>query len=122
MEESRSKTEEVAIFLGDKRFELGRNEVRSKLTQFLEEGTIDQWQLDEILDYDLDLEIKYRTFKKCISQFFLGLFFISFGLIVGSFFPLVGLFALLGIIISISAFFGLSPNKLSKKEIKYLKE
>jgi hypothetical protein len=104
------------------RFEFGYSEVKRKLKQLKVDGLIDEKQFEKIQDEDILLKIKYKTYKKCIKQIIIGLMLtgIGFGLLGDS--SLRYLFIVGGLILSISSFFGISSNELTKSQKEYLKK
>ena len=112
---------EITKFLTDERFQYGRLTVKEKLIQLKEKGSIDEEQFNKIQDEDILLKVKYTTYKKCVKQIIiaLGLTLIGFILINGS--PLGSLFIIIGFILAISSFFGITSNRLTKIQKVYLK-
>ncbi len=122
MEKTVNLSENDSKLLTNQRFEFKYSEVKTKLKQLMVDGLIDEKQFEKIQDEDILLKIKYKSYKKCIKQLIVGLILtgIGFGLLSDS--SLRYLFIVGGLILSISSFFGISSNKLSKSQKDYLKK
>ncbi|MGB3145194.1 MAG: hypothetical protein WBB24_13905 [Maribacter sp.] len=122
MEKTVYLSENDSKLLTNQRFEFKYSEVKTKLKQLMVDGLIDEKQFEKIQDEDILLKIKYKSYKKCIKQLIVGLILkgIGFGLLSDS--SLRYLFIVGGLILSISSFFGISSNKLSKSQKDYLKK
>ena len=122
MEKPVSLSERGSKLLTNQRFEFGYSEVRKKLEQLKVDGLIDEKQFEKIQEEDILLKIKYKTYKKCVRQIIIGLTLtgIGFTLMGGS--SLRYLFIVGGLILSISSFFGILSNKLTKNQKEYLKK
>ncbi len=67
------------------------------------------------------LRIRYRTYQKCKKQIIIGLVLIGIGFILKNISTISFLVTFIGTILSISSFFGILSNKLSKKQIESIK-
>lgn len=104
--------------LSEKRFELNQSDVHEKLAQLKDSGLIDDNQFDKIVEEDILLKIKYRAYKRCRIQVFVGIGLIGLGYMVHT--GLIYLFAVFGAILLLSSLFGMRSNRLSKIQIRYL--
>jgi len=121
MEKPINISENVSELLTNKRFELGYAEVKGRLAKLKAEGLIDEKQFDKITDEDILLKIKYNSYKKCVRQIIIGLILVGVGFGLMDTSPVRYLFIVGGIILSISSFFGVLSNKLTKIQKAYLK-
>ncbi len=108
--------------LTSERFKLTHVEVKEKLIRLKSDNLISNDQFKKVMNEDLMLKIKHRTYKKCLKQFIFGLITIVIGILANnsssfSYICIVG-----GIIISTSSFFGILSNRLTKNQIKYIKQ
>ncbi|MEC3905742.1 hypothetical protein VOI54_01790 [Tamlana sp. 2201CG12-4] len=117
-----NNNESISKLLTNERFELGFSEVKKRLTELKEEGLLDKTQFEKIINEDILLKIKYKTYKKCIQKIIIGLTItaIGFGLIRE--YSSRYLFISAGIILSISSLFGILSNRLTKIQVQYLKK
>ena len=113
-------SESVSKLVSNQRFEFRFAEVKKKLEQLKVDGLINEKQFAKIQDEDMLLKIKYRSFKKCIRQLIISLLLIGIGFMMGM--SLGYLLIVGGIIVSISSFFGITTNWLSKNQRAYLKK
>lgn len=113
------KPVEISKLLTNERFILGHTEVKKRLEQLKADRSINEKQFEKIHNEDIFLKIKYKTYKKCFRLIIIGLIGIGFGLTNSS--SLSYLFFIGGIILSISSFFGIISNRLTKNQKEYLK-
>lgn len=113
-------TENISELLTNKRFEFGYSEVKKRLEQYRNNELIDDKQFEKILNEDILLKIKYKTYKKCVRNIIIGLILIGIGLINTLSFRYLIIVG--GIILTISSFFGILSNRLNKNEKEYLKK
>lgn len=104
--------------LSEKRFELDQSDVHEKLAELKDHGLINENQFERVVEEDILLKIKHRTYKRCRIQVVIGIGLISIGFLVHT--GLVYLFAVFGGILLVSSLFGMKANKLSKVQINYL--
>ncbi|WP_165748745.1 hypothetical protein [Cellulophaga sp. Z1A5H] len=111
--ENRSK------LLTNERFEFGYLEVKESLKKLKKDGLIDEKQFEKIQTEDMLLKIKYKTYKKCVRNIIIGLVLTGIGCIGNS--PAIYAVLLIGIIFSVSSFFGVLSNRITKNQKAYLK-
>ena len=121
MEKPVNLSESVSNLLTNQRFEYGYSRVRKKLEQLNVDGLIDEKQFEKIQDEDILLKIRYKTYKKSVRQIIIGLILTGMGFTLMGGSSLRYLFIVGGLILSISAFFGILSNTLTKNQREYLK-
>ncbi|CAM4201793.1 hypothetical protein [Zobellia nedashkovskayae] len=112
---------EITKLLTHERFQYGRLTVKEKLIQLKEKGLIDDLQFNKIQDEDILLKVKYTTYKKCVKQIVIALVLTIIGFFLVNASPLSGILIIIGFILAISSFFGITSNRLTKIQKVYLK-
>jgi len=122
MENQTKIAENISDLLTNKRFGFGYSEVKTRLEQLKENGLIDDTQFEKIRNEDILLKIKFKTYKKCLRKIVIGLILTGIGITIMITSPLRYLIIVGGIILSISSFFGILSNRLTKNQKEYLKK
>ncbi|WP_064967055.1 hypothetical protein [Tenacibaculum ovolyticum] len=122
MENQTQITEKYSNLLTNQRFKLGYSEVKKKLEHLKNNNLIDYKQIEKVLNEDLLLKIKYKTYKKCLRNITIGLILVGSGFWLMSNLSFRYLIIISGIILSVSSFFGILSNKLTIEQKEYLKK
>lgn len=112
---------DINYLLSDKRFNLSRTEVKNSLNHLLNQNLIKKEDYDKINEEDTLIKIKYKSLKKCKNKAALSVLFLIIGFLLKIVIPIFSILIIFGFILLISSAFGLQSNKLTKKQINYIK-
>lgn len=115
------KNKDINYLLSDKRFDLNRFEVKKTITQLLKENLINKEDYNTIIDEDILIKIKYNSLKKCKVKASISVLLLIIGLLLKTAIPVFSFFIIFGFIILISSAVGLHSNRLTKRQINYIK-
>jgi len=68
------------------------------------------------------MRIKHTTYKKCKKQIIIGVILLGVGFVLWDVWSISFLVIITGFILTISSFYGILSNRLTKTRIEYLKE
>ena len=108
------------LYTTAERFKLTKSEVNNKLNILKEEQLIDNEAYENIKNEDTLLSIKRRTYQKCKKKIVIGIILIAVGLYIKENSGNEFLLTISGFILTISSFFGIISNRLTKSQVNYL--
>ena len=112
---------DINTLFTEKRFKTSKSEV-TKILGELDESTSNYKKLIErVLDEDIALKIRFQKFKRSRRNFFLSSIALGVGVLYGATYPVLYVLAFIGVIVLISAVFGMVKNRISSEKRKYLK-
>lgn len=106
--------------LDKERFRFKRQEVYSRLNRLIENKIIEEQEYKSLIEEDLALEVKNRTFLKCRRNLLWSILLLILAFIVNH--ALSSLLVLAGIILLITSLIGAIMNKLPAQTVRYLSE
>ncbi len=112
---------DINTLFTEKRFKTSKSEV-TKILEELDDSTSNYKKLIErVLDEDIQLKIRFKTFKKCRRNFLLSCVAIVVGAWFGAKVPALYLLLVIGVLVLISSVIGMIKNRLSSEKRKYLR-
>ncbi|KAF9657624.1 MULTISPECIES: hypothetical protein [Tenacibaculum] len=121
MEYQNKINKNISELLTNERFKFRYSEVKKELEVLKSNDLINNKQFEKIYNEDILLKIKYKTYKKALRNLIIGLVLIGTGFVLMNTLPFRYLIIVGGIILSVSSFFGIQSNKLTKSQKEYLK-
>ncbi|MFT7898751.1 hypothetical protein VBY74_02090 [Tenacibaculum ascidiaceicola] len=121
MEYQNKINKNISELLTNERFKFGYSEVKKELELLKSNDLINNKQFEKIYNEDILLKIKYKTYKKALRNLIIGLVLIGTGFVLMNTLSFRYLIIVGGIILSVSSFFGILSNKLTKSQKEYLK-
>ena len=114
---------ELDCFLSNERFKFSRRQTKEAIVTMKNKG-LDSSLLEQILEEDFILEVKYNAYKRNLKKIIFALFSIIIGvcLIILKIESISFFLIVFGIMVFVSSIFGITTNRISKIQKQYLEK